>query len=48
MLSVYALSNVLAHESGLLTVTVMGVWMANMRGVSVEGILEFKESLVFC
>lgn len=45
MLGVYALSNVLAHESGLLTVTVMGVWMANMRGVSVEGILEFKESL---
>lgn len=45
MLGVYALSNAIAHESGLLTVTVMGVWMANMRGVPVDDILEFKESL---
>jgi len=45
MLGVYALSNELAHESGLLTVTVMGIWMANMKQVPVESILEFKESL---
>lgn len=45
MLGVYAFSNFLAHESGLLTVTIMGIWMANMRGVPVEDILEFKESL---
>ncbi|WP_250656374.1 cation:proton antiporter [Alkalimarinus coralli] len=45
MLGVYALSNTLQHESGLLTVTVMGIWMANMRGVPVDDILEFKESL---
>ncbi len=45
MLGVYALSNLLQHESGLLTVTVMGVWLANMRGVPVDDILEFKESL---
>ncbi len=45
MLGMYALSNVIAHESGLLTVTVMGIWMANMRGVPVDDILEFKESL---
>lgn len=45
MLGVYALSNELAHESGLLTVTVMGIWMANMKQVPVEHILEFKESL---
>lgn len=45
MLGVYALSNEIAHESGLLTVTIMGIWMANMKQVEVEGILEFKESL---
>ncbi|WP_205340503.1 cation:proton antiporter [Denitrificimonas caeni] len=45
MLGVYALSNEIAHESGLLTVTIMGIWMANMKQVSVDGILEFKESL---
>ena len=45
MLGVYALSNEIAHESGLLTVTIMGVWMANMKQVEVESILEFKESL---
>ncbi|GGY70174.1 cation:proton antiporter [Marinobacter zhanjiangensis] len=45
MLGVYALSNELAHESGLLTVTVMGIWMANMKMVPIDDILEFKESL---
>ncbi len=45
MLGVYAISNEMAHESGLLTVTVMGIWMANMKQVSVDSILEFKESL---
>ena len=45
MLGVYALSNEIAHESGLLTVTIMGIWMANMKQLQVDGILEFKESL---
>ena len=45
MLGVYAVSNEIAHESGLLTVTIMGIWMANMKQVEVESILEFKESL---
>jgi NhaP-type Na+/H+ or K+/H+ antiporter len=45
MLGVYALSNYLVHESGLLTVTIMGIWLANMRAVPVDEILEFKESL---
>lgn len=45
MLGVYALSNEIAHESGLLTVTVMGIWMANMKMVPIDDILEFKESL---
>jgi NhaP-type Na+/H+ or K+/H+ antiporter len=42
---VFAFSNHLQHESGLLTVTVMGIWLANMKGVPVEAILNFKESL---
>jgi hypothetical protein len=45
MLGLFALSNQLAHESGLLTVTVMGIWMANMKNVPIDDILEFKESL---
>lgn len=45
MLGVYGISNELAHESGLLTVTIMGIWMANMKQVDTDSILEFKESL---
>ena len=41
----FALSNTLQHESGLVTVTVMGIWLANMKGVDVDEILDFKESL---
>ncbi|MDY0189879.1 MAG: sodium:proton antiporter [Desulfuromonas sp.] len=41
----FALSNMLQPESGLVTVTVMGVWLANMPGVDMEDILDFKESL---
>ncbi|MCM5570371.1 cation:proton antiporter [Burkholderiaceae bacterium FT117] len=40
-----ALSDMLAHESGLLAVTVMGAFLANRKGVPVEEILEFKEHL---
>lgn len=42
---VFALSNLLAHESGLLAVTVMGVMLANLKDVPTEEILNFKESL---
>nr|WP_297348612.1 sodium:proton antiporter [uncultured Glaciecola sp.] len=45
MLGAFAGSNLIAHESGLLTVTVMGMWMANMKNVDVDDILEFKETL---
>ena len=45
MLGAYAASDLMAHESGLLTVTVMGIWMANMKGLDVDDILEFKETL---
>ncbi|MFT4615521.1 MAG: NhaP-type Na+/H+ or K+/H+ antiporter [Bacteroidia bacterium] len=43
--STFALSNTLMHESGLLSVTIMGIWLANMRGVYTRDILNFKESL---
>ncbi|GAB2689752.1 cation:proton antiporter [Aliiglaciecola aliphaticivorans] len=45
MLGAFAGSNMIAHESGLLTVTIMGMWLANMRDVDVDDILEFKETL---
>ncbi len=49
MLSVIALayagSNAIQHESGLLTVTVLGIALANQKSVSVKHILEFKENL---
>lgn len=41
----FALSNRLQHESGLLTVTLMGILMANQKVVSIRHIVEFKESL---
>ncbi|MCH1921566.1 cation:proton antiporter [Shewanella sp. A3A] len=44
-LGVFVGSNLLQEESGLLTVTVMGIWLANMRGVAIQAILEFKETL---
>lgn len=43
--AVFALSDTIQAESGLLTVTVMGMWLANMKNVSMENILDFKESL---
>lgn len=41
----FALSEALAHESGLLSVTVMGVLLANMKDVHIHSILDFKEDL---
>lgn len=41
----FALSNALQPEAGLITVTVFGVWLANMRDVDLDHILEFKETL---
>ncbi|MDX1498273.1 MAG: sodium:proton antiporter [Woeseiaceae bacterium] len=45
VIAVFAMSEAVASESGLLAVTVMGVWQANMKGVDLEDILDFKESL---
>jgi NhaP-type Na+/H+ or K+/H+ antiporter len=41
----FTLSNVVQKESGLLAVTVMGIFMANQRIVNVTHIIEFKENL---
>ena len=45
VMGAFALSHAMAHESGLLAVTVMGIYLANRKGVPIEEILEFKESL---
>ncbi|MFP6738748.1 MAG: cation:proton antiporter [Planctomycetota bacterium] len=42
---VFALSNKLAPESGILGVTVMGLCLPNQRWVAVRHIIEFKENL---
>ncbi len=42
---VFALSESVQHESGLLAVTIMGVWLANARGLHIHEILHFKENL---
>ena len=41
----FALSETMLHESGLLAVTIFGMIVANQRGVDVDDILDFKESL---
>lgn len=41
----FAVADTLAHESGLLSVTVMGAMLANRKGVPVREIMEFKENL---
>ena len=41
----YAGANVFQHEAGLLSVTLMGVILANQRQVPIKHILEFKENL---
>ncbi|MGO2474102.1 MAG: cation:proton antiporter, partial [Vibrio litoralis] len=45
VLGVFAVSNALESESGLLAVTVMGMWLANAKGVNIQNILHFKENL---
>lgn len=43
--AVYAGADYLAHESGLLSVTVMGMVLANLKNTDIDDILDFKESL---
>lgn len=45
VVAIFTMSNVLQHESGLLSVIVMGVALANQRWVTVTHIIEFKENL---
>lgn len=42
---VFAVSDLFEGESGLLSVTVMGVWLANCKDLDLEDILDFKETL---
>jgi NhaP-type Na+/H+ or K+/H+ antiporter len=41
----FALADAVAEESGLLAVTVMGIYLGNRKGMPIDEILEFKESL---
>ncbi len=45
VIGVYALSNFIQAESGLITVTAMGIYLANQNKVVVRHIIEFKENL---
>src|SRR5699024_11921503 len=45
VLGAFSLSNTLAHESGLLAVTVMGIMLGNMRNIHIDHIMDFKEHL---
>jgi len=45
VLAVFAVSNLLRPESGLLTVTVMGIAMVNQKRFDIHHIIEFKENL---
>mgnify|MGYP000134404179 CR=1 FL=1 len=43
--TIFVVSNLIYHESGLLAVTVMGLALANQRRVDIRHVIEFKESL---
>ena len=45
VVALFAVSNLFQDESGLLTVTLMGVILANQKYVTVKHIIEFKEIL---
>jgi hypothetical protein len=44
-LAAFAISNWIQEESGLFTVTLLGVILANTKGIRVHHVLEFKEHL---
>ena len=44
-LLLFAISDSLAHESGLIAVTVLGVWLTNQRDFDIEHVIEFQEHL---
>ncbi len=45
VVGIFAVSNQIQEESGLFSVTVMGIVLANQRSFAVKHILEFKENL---
>lgn len=45
VIAAFTLSNSLRHESGLVTVTVLGIILANQRSVTIKHVVEFKENL---
>lgn len=45
VIAAFVLSNLIQPESGLLTVTLMGLFMDNQKVVSIKHIIEFKENL---
>jgi NhaP-type Na+/H+ or K+/H+ antiporter len=45
VIGAFVISNILQPESGLLTVTLMGLFMDNQKVVSIKHIVEFKENL---
>ncbi len=45
ILMAHTLSNLLQPESGLVTVTVLGIVLANQKSVTVRHVIEFKENL---
>lgn len=44
-LIVFAASNAIQEEAGLVTVTVLGVFLANQKTISIHHVVEFKEHL---
>jgi len=45
VVAAFTLSNSLRHESGLVTVTVLGIVLANQKSVTIKHVVEFKENL---
>ena len=45
VITTFIISNLIQHESGLLTVTILGIVLANQNKVSIKHIIEFKENL---
>ena len=41
----FVASNLVEHEAGLISVTVMGIFLANQKSASIKHIFEFKENL---
>ncbi|MFT6985170.1 MAG: NhaP-type Na+/H+ or K+/H+ antiporter [Psychromonas sp.] len=45
VLMIHSIANLASHESGLLAVTIYGIWLANQDDLDLASILAFKEDL---